>query len=83
MAEGGAKSVVAVPIFRKDKPYSRFIDKLDGWELVTSIEKKKRAITVALSQPENSEVRRRIFEESGPITELNVDDGMKKLRTLK
>ena len=70
---------VKIPIFGGDKSYDRWLQEIKAWQLTTALDKKKQALTVALALPEGSEVRRRIFEESGDIAELNVDDGVDKL----
>ena len=70
-----------IPIFGGDKSYDRWLQEIKAWKLTTAVEKKKQALTIALALPEGSEVRRRIFEESGSIDELNVDDGVEKLIT--
>ncbi|KAK4314174.1 hypothetical protein Pmani_014507 [Petrolisthes manimaculis] len=72
----GGKSMP--PVFGGDKGYERWKTELEAWQLVTNVEKKKQAITVALSFPEGSEVRDRVFNEI-EITVLNADDGMKAL----
>ena len=68
-----------IPIFGGDKSYDRWLEEIKAWKLTTAIEKKKQALTIALALPEGSEVRRRIFEESGAIDELDADDGVEKL----
>ena len=70
-----------IPIFGGDKSYGRWLEEIKAWKLTTALEKKKQALTIALALPEGSEVRRRIFEESGPIEELNVDGGVEILIT--
>ena len=47
----------APPAFGGDKSYERWKTELEAWQLVTATEKKKQAISVALSFPEGSEVR--------------------------
>ena len=74
-----ATGQVKIPIFGGDKSYDRWLQEIKAWQLTTPLDKKKQALTVALALPEGSEVRRRIFEESGDIAELNVDDGVDKL----
>ena len=76
-----ASARLNIPIFGGDKSYGRWLQEIKAWELTTTLEKKKQALTIALALPEGSEVRRRIFEESGSIEELNVDDGIDKLIT--
>ena len=67
-----------VPRFGGDKSYDRWKQELKAWQLVTNIEKKKQAVTVALSFPEESEVRSKIFEEVD-IDKLGIDDGVSVL----
>ena len=79
MAAGSSSGKFDIPIFGGDKSYNRWLEEIKAWELTTAVEKKKQALTIALSLPEGSEVRRRIFEESGPIGDLNVEGGVKEL----
>ena len=79
MAAGSSSGKFNIPIFGGDKSYNRWLEEIKAWELTTAVEKKKQALTIALSLPEGSEVRRRIFEESGPIGDLNVEGGVKEL----
>lgn len=67
-----------VPAFGGDKSYDRWKQELKAWQFVTNVGKKKQAVAVALSFPEGSEVRSKIFEEVN-IDELTNDDGMKVL----
>ena len=60
------------------KTYERWKTELEGWKLVTKVEKKAQALTVALSFGEDSEVRDKVFSELD-ITELHADDGLTKL----
>ena len=64
-----------LPIFGGDKSYERWKQELKAWQLATKLEKKKQAVTVALSFPEGSEVRGKIFEDVG-IQQLVVEDGV-------
>lgn len=68
----------APPVFGGEKSYVRWRTELEAWLLVTNVDKKKQAITVALSFPEGSEVRDRIFGEV-EMNDLNSEDGMAKL----
>lgn len=68
----------APPVFGGEKSYARWRTELEAWLLVTNVDKKKQAITVALSFPEGSEVRDRIFSQV-EINYLNSEDGMAKL----
>ena len=67
-----------VPVFGGDKSYEQWKEELKAWQLVTNIEKKKQAVTNALSFPEGSEVRDKLFEEVNVET-LAADDGVKVL----
>lgn len=66
------------PVFDGDKSYERWRTELEAWQLVTTTEKKKQAITVALSFPEGSEVRDRVFNEV-EVKDLDADEGMSTL----
>ena len=69
------------PSFVSDtKTYEEYKRELEGWALVTSVEKKKQAIVVALSIPDSADgnIKQKIFAEKTK-EELNVDDGMKIL----
>ena len=66
------------PKFGGDKTYERWKTEIEGWKLVTKVEKKSQAITVALSFDEGSEVRDKVFSELD-INELHVEEGLKKL----
>ena len=68
-----------IPVFSEDKRYDTWIKEINAWVLTTTIEKKKQALSIALAFPENSLVRRRIFDESDNLDDLNADDGVKKL----
>lgn len=67
-----------VPVFGENKSYDRWKQELKAWQLLTNIGKKKQAVTVALSFPEGSEVRGKLFEEVN-IEELANGDGMEVL----
>lgn len=66
------------PKFGGEKTYERWKTEINGWKLVTKVEKKSQAITVALSFDEGSEVRDKVFSELD-INELHVDEGLDKL----
>ncbi|XP_045105480.1 uncharacterized protein LOC123500989 [Portunus trituberculatus] len=76
MGDNGGRALV--PRFGGDKTYDRWKQELRGWQLVTNVEKKKQAVTVALAFPEGSEVRGKIFEEVN-IDDLAKDDGVEVL----
>ena len=48
--------VSKIPIFSKEKHYDVWKIEITAWQGVTSIEKKKQALTIALALPEGSEV---------------------------
>ena len=68
-----------IPVFSEDKRYDTWIKEINAWVLTTTIEKKKQALSIALAFPENSLVRRMIFDESDNLDDLDADDGVKKL----
>jgi transposase InsO family protein len=62
------------------KSYERWKQELLAWQEITSLDKKKQGIAVALSLPENDEnrVRGKLFAEL-KLDKLKQDDGMKQL----
>ena len=78
MAESNTSKGNQPPQFGGDKTYDRWKIEIEGWQLVTKVEKKSQAITVALAFDEGSEVRDKVFSELN-ISELHTEDGMKKL----
>ena len=66
------------PVFGGDKTYERWKGEISAWDLVSTVEKKAKAITVALSFPEGSDVRDKVFSEI-KIDDLNKDEGLKTL----
>ena len=78
MAEAATSKANQPPKFGGDKTYERWKTELEGWSLVTKVEKKAQALTIALSFGEGSEVRDKVFSELN-INELYADDGMTKL----
>ena len=64
------------------KSYEQFKIELTAWQTVTSVDKKKQGIAIALSLPENDStlIRRSVFEELS-IDDLGSDDGLTKLIT--
>ena len=62
------------------KTYEQYKRELNGWALVTSVEKTKQAIVVALSIPDEAEgnIKTKIFAEMD-TDQLNADGGMKSL----
>ena len=78
MAEAATSKANQPPKFGGDKTYERWKTELEGWSLVTKVEKRAQALTIALSFGEGSEVRDKVFSELN-INELHAEDGMKKL----
>ena len=68
-----------IPVFSEDKRYDTWIKEIKAWVLTTTIEKKKQGLSIALAFPEKSVVRRRIFDESDNLDDLDADDGVDKL----
>ena len=66
------------PKFSENKPYSRWVDEIKVWQTVTELEPKKQGPAIALSLPEDSTVRDKVFSELG-VDILNSDDGVKQL----
>ena len=64
------------------KSYEQYRLELSAWEKITNLDKKKQAIAIALSLPENDKtaIRQRVFEELS-LDELGGDDGLAKLMT--
>ena len=75
-----ACSKIAIPKFG-DKNYEGWKRELALWQLATTTEKKKQALLIALSFPEDSEVRHRVFNETDQteLDKLSTDDGVKSL----
>ena len=76
-----ACSKIAIPKFGDDKNYEGWKRELAFWQLATTAEKKKQALLIALSFPEDSEVRHRVFNETDQdeLDKLSTDDGVKIL----
>ena len=68
-----------IPVFAENKRYDTWIKEIIAWALTTSIDKNKQGLSIALSFPEGSQVRQRVFDESDNLDDLNADDGVKKL----
>ena len=68
-----------IPVFSEEKRYDTWIKEIKAWVKTTTIEKNKQGLSIALSFPENSVVRRRIFDESDNLDDLDADDGVEKL----
>ena len=78
MTESSHSKVNQPPKFGGDKTYERWKIELEGWSLVTKVEKKSQALTVALSFEEGSEVRDKVFNELDTNIS-HADDRLKKL----
>ena len=63
-----------------NKSYKQYRVELSAWEKITTLEKEKRGIAIALSLPENdsTSIRQRVFEELS-LDELSGKDGLAKL----
>ena len=70
------------PVFTANKPYSRWVDEVKAWEVLTDLEAKKRGIAIALSLPEEGQnsIRDKVFSEL-TVDVLNADDGVGRLIT--
>ena len=70
------------PVFNKEKGFERYLQELSAWSEITSLDKKKMGIAVALSLPESDEtgIRGRVFEEID-LNKLETDDGLGTLIT--
>ena len=66
------------PVFGGNKAYERWKEEMSAWKIVSKVDKKDKALTVALSFPEGSEVRDKVFSEV-KIEDLNKDNGMETL----
>ena len=61
----------------KGKTYSLYKKQLDGWETITKVAKKDRAMTVALSLPEEGykNIKEKVFNEL-TAEDLQAEDGL-------
>ena len=75
---GDSNDRARLPIFGGDKSYDRWKQEIKAWQLATNIKKEKQAVSVALSFPEGSEVRGKVFEEVD-VDSLATVDGMTQL----
>ena len=75
-----ASSKITIPKFG-DKNYEGWKRELAFWQLATTTEKNKQALLIALSFPEDSEVRHRVFNETDQteLDKLSTNDGVKIL----
>lgn len=80
MGDASASVFKAPPVFSADKPYERWVNELNFWKRITKVEKKQQGIAVALSLPEGSTVREKVFSELD-LDSLDSDDGFDKLVT--
>ena len=69
---------ISTPAFGGEKSYERWKEEIAAWELICNVAAKNRALLVALSFPEGSEVRDKVFNEV-KTEELNTENGMKLL----
>ena len=76
MASSG--SYKTPPVFSDNKPYTRWVDEVQVWQTVTELEIKKQGPAIALSLPEESSIRDKVFSELG-VDKLHTDDGVKTL----
>ena len=76
-----ASSKIIIPEFGDNKNYEGWKRELKIWQLATTAEKNKQALLIALSFPEDSEVRRRVFDETeqAELDKLSTNDGVKVL----
>ena len=76
-----ASSKITIPKFGDDKNYEGWKCELAFWQLATTTEKNKQALLIALSFPEDSEVRHRVFNETDQteLDKLSTNDGVKIL----
>ena len=69
---------INTPAFGGEKTYERWKEEIAAWELICGVDKKKQALLIALSFPEGSEVRDKVFNEV-KNADLNKEDGLKVL----
>ena len=67
------------PVFDSDlKPYERYIEELKAWCFVNDLPRQKQGEATALSLPESSGIRDKVFHEI-TLTNLSAEDGVDKL----
>ena len=69
---------VKVPQFDSvNKPYARYVQEIEFWQVVSKIEKKEQGVIIAYELPENdpSGIRDKLFNEV-PLSDLNCDNGV-------
>ena len=71
---------VKPPLYSKGKGYERYKQELMAWKEISTVEKKKQGILVALSLPEedDSGIRERVFDEVS-LEDLKKDEGLNTL----
>lgn len=64
------------PLFSESKPYTRWVDEVRVWQIVTDLDETKQGPAIALSLPENEgTVRDKVFSELG-VDKLKKKDGV-------
>lgn len=63
------------PTFSKVKSYERYKQELLAWKTITDVDKKKRGIAIALSFPEDTSIREKVFDEL-KLEDLNKEEGL-------
>ena len=66
------------PCFSEHKSYDTWVTEVEFWGELTKIPKAQQGIAVALSLPEGSSAREKVFSEL-TLTDLKADDGLTKL----
>ena len=69
---------ISPPEFSKSKSYERYKQELTAWREVTDLKKEKQGIAIALSLPENDNIREKVFDELD-IDDLKKNDGLDTL----
>ena len=69
---------ISPPEFSKSKSYERYKQEIAAWREVTDLQKEKRGIAIALSLPENDNIREKVFDELD-INDLKKADGLDTL----
>ena len=66
------------PEFSKHKSYERYKQELTAWREITDLSKEKQGIAIALSLPENDNIREKVFDEID-LSDLKKNDGFESL----
>ena len=68
---------ISPPDLKKCKTYERFKQELVAWRTVTDVDKKKQAVAIALSLPQDGDfqIREQVFDEL-ELETLNTNDGL-------